>query len=136
MTSNSRLSKESLTLNISWSFPMSRKNARTLSRWGGWHLLCSSAVERSRVEHHLWEQKLMNGFHKGHNIIISAARTGKLRQWKTHVKVIWSDDGLGKVSTLEFNGVFREKTEAERGGLIVAKKWIDDGKPDRTLEER
>ena len=40
----------------------------------------------------------MNGFHKGHNIIISAARTGKLRQWKTHVKVIWSDDGLGKLA--------------------------------------
>jgi hypothetical protein len=50
--------------------------------------------------------------------------------------VIWSDDGFGKVSTLEFDGVFREKAEAERGGLIFAKKWIDEGKPDRTLEER
>ena len=78
----------------------------------------------------------MNGFHKGHNIISSAAKTGKLRQWKTHVKVIWSDDGFGKVSTLEFDGVFREKAEAERGGFIFAKKWIDEGKPDRTLEER
>jgi hypothetical protein len=78
----------------------------------------------------------MNGFHKGHNIIISAAGTGKLRQWKLRVKVIWSEDGHGKVSTLEVEDVFREKVEAERNGLILAKKWIDNGKPDQTLEER
>jgi len=51
----------------------------------------------------------MNETHKGHNIVISASRSGDTRQWKPHVKIIWSEDG----------------------GLIFAKKWIDDGKPDR-----
>ena len=78
----------------------------------------------------------MNGFHKGHNIIISAASTGKLRQWKPRIKVIWSEDGHGKVSKLDVEDVFREKAEAERGGLIFAKKWIDEGKPDHALDER
>jgi len=77
----------------------------------------------------------MNGTHKGHSIIVSAARTGKLREWKSRVKVIWSDDGHGKVSTLDVNGVFRERAEAERGGLTFAKKWIDDGKPDHSPEK-
>jgi hypothetical protein len=78
----------------------------------------------------------MNGTHKGHTIFISAARTGKLREWKSRVKVIWSDDGHGKVSTLDVTGVFRERAEAERGGLMFAKKWIDAGKPDQMLPDQ
>jgi hypothetical protein len=114
---------------------MSRKNTKTLSRWAA-GIFYAPPPLNSTVEQHVWEQKLMSGFHKGHNIIISATRTAKLRQWKTQVKVIWSDDGHGKLSTLVVSGVFREKAEAERGGLIFAKKWIDDGKPDHTPEER
>jgi hypothetical protein len=71
----------------------------------------------------------MNETHKGHNIIASASRFGSTRQWKSQVKIIWSEDGRGRVSTLEVNGVFAARREAEIGGLIFAKKWIDDGKP-------
>lgn len=71
----------------------------------------------------------MNETHKGHNIIVSASRSAGMRQWKSHVKIIWSEDGKGKVSTLDVNGVFGARREAEMGGLTFAKKWIDDGKP-------
>jgi hypothetical protein len=71
----------------------------------------------------------MNETHKGHNIIASASRSGGTRQWKSQVKIIWSEDGNGRVSTLDVNGVFGARREAEIRGLIFAKKWIDDGKP-------
>jgi len=73
----------------------------------------------------------MNETHKGHNIIISASQSGDTRQWKPHVKIIWSEDGQGEISTLNVKGAFGVRREAEMGGLIFAKKWIDDGKPDR-----
>jgi hypothetical protein len=73
----------------------------------------------------------MNETHKGHNIVISASRSGDTRQWKPHVKIIWSEDGRGKITTPNVNGAFGARREAEMGGLIFAKKWIDDGKPDR-----
>ena len=73
----------------------------------------------------------MNKTHKGHNIVISASRSGDTRQWKSHVKIIWSEDGQGKITTLNVNSAFGARREAEMAGLIFAKKWIDDGKPDR-----
>lgn len=71
----------------------------------------------------------MNETHKGHNIIASASRSAGTRQWKSHVKIIWSEDGQGRVNTLDVNGVFAARREAEMGGVIFAKQWIDDGKP-------
>ena len=71
----------------------------------------------------------MNGSHKGHNIIASASRSGSTRQWKSQVKIIWSEDGTGRVSTLDVDRLFGARREAEMGGLLFAKKWIDDGKP-------
>jgi hypothetical protein len=71
----------------------------------------------------------MNQTHKGHNIIASASRSAGTRQWKSQVKIIWSEDGEGRVSTLDVDRVFGARREAEMGGLIFAKKWIDDGKP-------
>ena len=72
----------------------------------------------------------MNQSHKGHNILISAKRVGGTRQWTPHVKVIWSEDGQGKITTLNLNSAFRSGKEAEKGGIIFAKKWIDEGKPE------
>ena len=73
----------------------------------------------------------MNGSHKGHNIVASALRSADTRQWKPQVKIIWSEDGRGKISALNVNRAFRARQEAELEGLLFAKKWIDDGKQDR-----
>jgi hypothetical protein len=71
----------------------------------------------------------MNETHKGHNIIASASRSAGTSRWKSQVKIIWSEDGKGRVSTLDIDRVFGARRDAEVGGLIFAKKWIDDGKP-------
>lgn len=70
----------------------------------------------------------MNKTHKGHSIIVSTAQAAT-RQWRPRLTVIWSKDGEGKVSKLTINRAFRMRREAETEGFIVAKKWIDDGKP-------
>jgi hypothetical protein len=57
----------------------------------------------------------MNETHKGHNIVISASRSGDTRQWKPHVKIIWSEDSQGEISTLNVNGAFGARREAEMG---------------------
>src|SRR4030095_10248644 len=55
--------------------------------------------------------KLMNGSHKGHNIVASALRSADTRQCKPHVKIIWSEDGQGKISALNVNRAFRARQE-------------------------
>ena len=72
----------------------------------------------------------MNETHKGHNIIVSTARVPATRQWEPRIKVIWSEDGKGRLSNLTDNRRFRVRQKAEMEGLTFAKKWIDDGKPD------
>jgi len=75
----------------------------------------------------------MNETHKGHKIIVSASRLATTRQWEPRLTVIWSEDGNGRLSKLTVNRAFRVRREAEMEGLIFAKKWIDDGKPDLSL---
>jgi hypothetical protein len=77
-------------------------------------------------------RKLMNNTHKGHKIIVSTSRLTATR-WEPRVTVIWSEDGDGKLSKLTVNRAFRVRREAEMEGLTFAKKWIDDGKPDLSL---
>lgn len=71
----------------------------------------------------------MNESHKGHRIIISAARLTVTR-WEPRITVIWSEDGQGRLRKLTVDRAFRVRREAELEGLLFAKKWIDDGKPD------
>jgi len=75
----------------------------------------------------------MNGTHKGHNIIVSAARRAATHQWEPRLTVIWSEEGQGKLNKLIVDRAFRARQEAEEEGLRFAKKWIDDGKPDLTI---
>ena len=74
----------------------------------------------------------MNKTHKGHIIIVSALRRAAT-QWKSRLTITWSEDGEGKVSKITGNRPFRERHEAEIEALNFAKKWIDAGKPDSSL---
>ena len=74
----------------------------------------------------------MNKTHKGHFIYVSASRSAST-QWKSRLKITWSEDGEGKVSKLTGNRGFRQRQEAEVQALNFAKKWIDAGKPDSSL---
>jgi hypothetical protein len=73
----------------------------------------------------------MTKTHKGHNILISAARLSVKPIWKPSVRVIWSEDGQGKVNTLDVDGTFNGREEAETAGFVFAKNWIDSGKPEQ-----
>ena len=72
----------------------------------------------------------MNETHKGHNIIVSTAPVPATRQWEPRIKVIWSEDGKGRLIKLTDKRRFRVRQKAEIEGFTFAKKWIDDGKPD------
>jgi hypothetical protein len=74
----------------------------------------------------------MNETHKGHRILVSSSRRAP-RQWKLCLTIIWSEDGKGISSKLTVNRTCRLREEAEMDGLLFAKKWIDDGKPDLSL---
>jgi hypothetical protein len=78
----------------------------------------------------------MNGTHKGHNIIVSAARRAATRQWEPRLTVIWSEEGQGKFNKLTVDRAFRARQEAEEEGLRFAKRWIDNGKPDLPIEAK
>ena len=75
----------------------------------------------------------MHKTYKGHTILVSASRLAITRQWKLCLTIISSEDGKGIVSKLTVNRTFRLREEAEMDGLLFAKKWIDDGKPDLSL---
>ena len=70
----------------------------------------------------------MHRTHKGHTIFISAERSN-LREWKPSVKIIWSENGEGKINRLDLKAAFKQREEAETAGFTLAKSWIDGGKP-------
>ena len=76
----------------------------------------------------------MNGTHKGHRINVSVSRMAGPPQWKPCLMIVWEDDGNGRVSKITLDRPFRDRKKAEMEGLMFAKKWIDDGKPDLSLD--
>ena len=76
----------------------------------------------------------MTKAHKGHKILVSASRLAVARQWKIGLTIIWSEDGKGMVSKLTLDRKFRLREEAEMDAFLFAKKWIDDGKPELSLD--
>ena len=55
----------------------------------------------------------MNEAHKGHNIIVSTAPVPATRQWEPRIKVIWSEDGKGRLIKLTDKRRFRVRQKAE-----------------------
>ena len=51
----------------------------------------------------------MNGSHKGHNIIVSAARRPASRQWEPRLTIIWSEEGIGRMNKLTVDRAFRSR---------------------------
>ena len=70
----------------------------------------------------------MNRTHKGHTISISVERSGQ-REWKPSIRIIWSENGEGKINRLDVKAAFKRREEAETAGFTLAKRWIDGGKP-------
>ena len=68
--------------------------------------------------------------YKGHVIRISSVEA-TLNQWDLRIEVIWPESGVHKIRTFPITRRFKTYDQAIIRGHIWAKRWIDDGKPDR-----
>jgi hypothetical protein len=66
--------------------------------------------------------------YKGHIILITARHPAHSVQWKPTCKVI-SEQTRRLIKNLDWSINYESSAEAERVGLLIAKKWIDEGKP-------
>ena len=71
----------------------------------------------------------MDEVYKEHSIRTDAK--GTVDGWRSIVQVAWSENGVTKVRLwLAFGHGFTSRAQAEREARYVAKKWIDEGKPE------
>lgn len=68
--------------------------------------------------------------YKGHKITASPWHITDTRQWQPELAVVWREGSNEAIKYLVITKYFATRIEAEREGLEIAKKWIDDGKPD------
>ena len=97
-----------------------------------WRCLRSELTPPEEAPSSSTRGRQMNRTHKGHTIFIAATRFGQ-REWKPSVRVIWSENGEGKLNTLDVKAAFKAREEAETAGFTFAKSWIDSGKPQDRL---
>jgi hypothetical protein len=75
----------------------------------------------------------MDEDYKGHHIRSVPRHLPDSNRWTAHVVINWTGSRK-EIRQFEVKRGFATQEEAEREGLIFAKKWIDDGKP--KLRER
>ena len=72
----------------------------------------------------------MEETYKGHNIVASAWQLSEAGKWEPRVFITWNEGSQEKKAPLVFTRPFTDELEAEKEGIRMAKKWIDDGKPE------
>jgi hypothetical protein len=72
----------------------------------------------------------MEETYKGHRILASTWQLSDSGQWEPRVFVTWNERNQEKRAPLVFTRPFSTEREAEFEGIKLAKKWIDDGKPE------
>jgi hypothetical protein len=81
----------------------------------------------------LKEGNCMEETYKAHKITASTWQLSDSGHWEPRVFVSWSEGQNGKEKPLVFTRAFSSQQEAELEGLKMAKKWIDDGKPEQKV---
>ena len=76
----------------------------------------------------------MDEDYKGHHIRSVPRHLPESNRWTSHVVINWTAGSREEFREFEVKRGFATQEEAEQGGLIFARKWIDDGKP--KLRER
>ena len=71
----------------------------------------------------------MQQFYKGHTIKTAARQLRDTQQWQPMLQIIIWDDSKDLFKPLSATKYFSTREQAESEGLVIAKKWIDDGKP-------
>ncbi len=72
----------------------------------------------------------MEATYKEHGILASAWQLSNSDRFEAHVTVIWSEGQQEKTESAIVPLVIPTERDAEIQSLQLAKKWIDDGKPD------
>jgi hypothetical protein len=76
----------------------------------------------------------MDEDYKGHHIRSVPRQLLESGRWTSHVVINCTERSREEFRQFEVKRGFATQEEAEREGLIFAKKWIDEGKP--KLRER
>jgi hypothetical protein len=71
--------------------------------------------------------------YKNHRIEVSIRAVDDPKGWQPDIFVTYSEHGKNVLKTLRMDQTFANPNEAEKAGIEVAQKWIDDGKPDSSL---
>ena len=71
----------------------------------------------------------MQQFYKGHTIKTSARQLRGMQQWQPVLQIIIWNDSRDVFKPLSSTQFFSTREQAESEGLVIARKWIDDGKP-------
>ena len=72
----------------------------------------------------------MEARYKGHGILASARQVSDSDRFQPHVTVVWSEGQKEKAESAVFPLGSPTERQAELHGVQLAKKWIDDGKPE------
>jgi hypothetical protein len=76
----------------------------------------------------------MDEDYKGHHIQSVPRQLPDSGGWTAHVVINWTAGSRVELRQFEVERGFATQEEAEMGGLIFARKWIDGGRP--PLRER
>ena len=92
--------------------------------------------EDQRGKNHPHSDRLtMDEDYKGHHIqSVPRHLLPDSNRWTAHVVINWTVRSREQFREFDVKRGFATQEDAELGGLIFAKKWIDDGKP--PLRER
>ena len=71
----------------------------------------------------------MEETYKGHTIIASAWQIRDTQRWQPKLVMICSEKDANPIKSPNINKYFSTREQAESEGLAIAKKWIEDGKP-------
>ena len=70
----------------------------------------------------------MKDNYKGHMITATARQIRETQQWQPRL-VIWTAEGDYPIKAPVITESFATREQAESEGLVLAKQWIDYGKP-------
>ena len=72
----------------------------------------------------------MEDTYNHHKMVASTWQLSDSGQWEPRVLVTWDVGQQQKSKALVFTRAFSSERDAELEGLKLARKWIDDGKPE------
>ena len=71
----------------------------------------------------------MKEHYKGHIILVTTVHPDDKHGWNPTFTIRFSDSSRKLIKVLKWDLDYGTPKEAERIGLLVAKKWLDLGKP-------